>query len=199
MNERIRDAKVAEELAAQAGTDETPPFTLADTIQPVIFAPQRPPLAASGYFPGTVGIISPAVALNTSHVGIFGSGFSRAIVRVNWLLIINNVAAVNTFTIRRVDSPFTGFPSVPAIPGYSAAGNPATTGVFSVTKSDTVGAQGSLLATVVVHANSSQKIDGPWILNDGILLVAESTVNSSCRAMFGYEHWAAIRRQPVGG
>ncbi len=189
---------MAEELAAQAGTDASPELSLSPILQPVIFAPQRPPLAQSGYFPGTVGATSAAVALNTSHVGIFGSGFGRAIVRVNWLNVTNVTGSTEFYSIRRVDAPFTGFPSVRATPGYINAGNPTTGGVFSVTKSDTVAAQGVLLANFLLPNNWCQTFYGPWILNDGALVVAPGTVNQAITVAFGYEHWGAIRVQPPG-
>lgn len=198
MVERIRDATVAEELAAQAGTDATPELVLGDVLTPVIFAPQRPPLAQSGYVPGTLGQASAAAALNTSHVGIFGSGVGRSIVRVNWAKVFNDTASGITVSFRRLDGPFTGFPSVRAVPGYINAGNPNTGGCFSVTKNDTVGAQGVFMATVFIQADSNETFWGPWILNDGALLVAHGTVNVALRAAFGYELWPAIRVQPPG-
>ncbi len=197
--ERIRDVRVAEELAAQAGTDATPELFLQNSIQPIIFAPQRPPLAASGYFPGTIGLGSGAVPLNTSHVGIFGSGAGEAIVRVNWLKIFNSTGGTLGYAIRRVDAPFTGFPSIRAVPGDIHAGNPATGRVFSVTKSDTVAAQGDQIAEITVYTLQTETVLGPWILNDGALVVACNTVNTPVVAAFGYESWQAIRVQPAGG
>lgn len=198
MAERIRDVFVAEEVAAQAGTEGTPELMLAETIQPVIFAPQRPPLAASGYFPGTIGVGVAGVALNTSHAGIFGSGVGRAITRVNWLNIQNITSGALNFALRRVDSPFTGFPSVNAVPGYINAGSPETGRVFSVTKTDTVAAQGELMAVTLVQGLTDLWLPGPWILNDGILLIACGSVDTGFDVQFGYETWNAIRVQPPG-
>lgn len=199
MTERIRDAAVAEELAAQAGTDETPELVLGDVLTPVIFAVQRPPLAISGYFPGTIGGVSAATALNTSHIGCFGSGVGQAIVRVNWIKIINVNGVALSYRLFRLDAPFTGFPSVRAVPGYINAGNPATGRVFRITKSDTVAAQGVTMAdNLTLHADSSLQIDGPWIINDGAIGVNCGTVNTEVRAFFGYETWSAIRVQPPG-
>lgn len=198
MPERIRDAAVAEEIAAQAGTDATPELVLSDILVPVIFGPQRPPLAQSGYFSGTVGLRSAGVALNRSHVGIFGSGFGGAIVRVNWVKVMNSLGSGALFTLRRVDAPFTGFPSIRAIPGYINAGNPSTGRIFSITKSDTVAAQGLQLAEFRIEANAEMEILGPWVINDGVLLVANNTVETEMHAAFGYESWTAIRVQPPG-
>ncbi len=198
MAERIRDATVAEAIAAEAGTEATPELVLSEVVTPVIQLQPRPPLASSGYFPGTIGVNSAAVALNTSHAGIFGSGFGRAIVRVNWCLIMNPTGGTLSYQLRRVDAPFTGFPSVRATPVYINAGGVTTGGVFSVTKSDTVAAQGVLIATFRIPTLQNLMIPGPWILNDGALVVANTTVNTECRAAFGFEHWPAIRVQAAG-
>lgn len=198
MVQRIRDATVAEAIAAEAGTDDTPQLSLSEVVTPVVVLQPRPPLASSGYFPGTVGASSAAVALNTSHVGIFGSGIGRQITRVNWILVMNGTSTAHAFTVRRVDSPFTGFPSVRATPGYINAGLVATGNVFSVTKNDTVAAQGVLMASLLLQASGDLFVPGPWILNDGILLVALGTVNTALRVAFGYESWPAIRGQPQG-
>lgn len=197
--ERIRDAMVAEEIAAQAGTDGTPELVLSDQLTPVVFAPQRPPLATSGYFSGTIGLTAGAIAANTSHAGIFGSGLAGAIVRVNWIRVLNNSGGTTTFTLRRVDSPFTGFPSVAAVPGYINAGNPTTGRVFSITKTDTVAAQGVQVAAFLMFDQTSEVFPGPWTLNDGILLLAPTVVNSSVVFSCGYEVWNAIRAQAPGG
>ncbi len=197
--EKIRDATVAEAIAAEAGTDATPVLEMGDVVVPTIVLQPRPPLAASGYFPGTMGVAAAAVALNTTHVGLFGSGFGRAIMRINWILIMNNLATDESYTLRRLDAPFTGFPSVRLVPGYINAGNPTTGGAFSVTKSDTVAAQGVQLAAFRVPTKVNQMIPGPWVINDGALLVATGIVNRELRVMFGYEVWPAIRIQPPGG
>jgi len=201
MMERIRDVTVAEAIAAEAGTDATPELVLGDVVTPTLALQPRPPLAVSGYFPGTVGAAAAAVASNTSHAGIFGSGVGLAIVRVNWLRIFNTTAGVLQYSIRRVDGPFTGFPSIRAVPGYINAGLTATGGVFSITKTDTVAPQGLALvnANIFINATSSLEVLGPWILNDGILLVNCETVNTEARAIFGYEVWPAIRPQGPGG
>jgi len=196
--ERIRDATVAEAIAAEAGTEATPELVLGDVVNPVLLLQQRPPLAASGYFPGTIGVVAAAVALNTSHVGLFGSGVGLAITRVNWIILMNRETSARDFVLRRVDSPFTGFPSVRAVPGYINAGNVATGNVFSVTKTDTVGAIGVFIATFRVEASQSLFIPGPWILNDGILVVNNASVNFATHVAFGYETWPAVRVQPGG-
>lgn len=196
--ERIRDSTVAESVASAAGTEDAPDLKLSNLVTPVVVLPQRPPLASSGYFPGTIGATSAAVALNISQVGIFGSGVGRAIVRVNWILITNKEGTARGYNIRRVDSPFVDFPSVRAVPGYINAGLTATGGVFSVTRSDETSAEGALMANVTVFAADHLFIPGPWILNDGILLVAHGTVDKEVRAAFGYEVWPAIRVQAQG-
>ncbi len=198
MVERIRDATVAEAISSEAGTDATPELVLGDTVWPVVQLQPRPPLASSGYFPGSVSIVSAAVALNTSHCGIFGSGIGRAICRVNWCIIYNDSAGSVTVTMRRLNAPFTGFPSVRAVPGYISAGVNTTGTVFSVTKSDTVAAQGASMGLFLIHANASLFVPGPWILDNGALLIAHSTVNTTLRAAFGYEVWPAIRAQAAG-
>lgn len=198
MVERIRDATVAEAIAAEAGTDATPELVLLEGVRPVILLQQRPPLASSGYFPGTIGVTAPAVTANRSHVGIFGSAVGRAIVRVNWAMIMNDTAQVHSYTLRRLQSPFTGFPSVRAVPGYISAGPISTGGVFSLTKTDTVAAQGILMATFIIEAQSQLFIPGPWIINDGGLLLVNNTVDLAMAGAFGYEHWPSIRPQPSG-
>ena len=198
--QRIRDVRVADAIAAEAGVDSAPELLqMSPVVSAVIPLQPRPPLALSGYFPGTIGVRSAAVALNTSHAGIFGTGFSGAITRVNWCLIMNNEAATQLYTLRRVDSPFTGFPSTAATPGYINAGNPSTGHVFSVIKSDTVGVQGVFIAQFRLEASDSLFIPGPWILSNGILVVAHGTVNKECHAAFGYETWPAVKDQPAGG
>lgn len=198
MVERIRDATVAEELAAQAGTDATPELVLGEVLTPIIVAPQRPPLASSGYSAGTICIASAASVLNFSHAGIFGSAFGGAIVRVNWLRIFNETSGIAAVDIRRVNGPFTGFPSVRAVPGYINAGGNTTGRVFSITKNDTIAVQGALMASFRVRADDSLFVPGPWIINDGILMVAPTAINRASRAAFGYEVWNAIRIQPPG-
>ncbi len=139
-----------------------------------------------------------AVALNTSHAGIFISGFGGAIGRVNWIKIKNVSASVLTYSIRRLDAPFTGVPSVRATPGYINAGNPTTGRVFSVTKNDTVAAIGVQLVLINIEGVTKEQIDGPWILNDGALIITCTTVNNVARFECGYEVWPAIRVQPAG-
>lgn len=198
MVERIRDVAVAEEIAAQAGTDQTPELVLADTIQAVIFAPQRPPLAQSGYFPGTMGVVAAAVAANNSHVGLFISGFGGAIGRINWCQIHNISGANRTYQLLRLDSPFTGFNATRLTPGYINAGNPTTGRAFSITKTDAAAISGVLLGAFHVLDNERLEIPGPWVVNDGALLLACTTVNVEVRAAFGYEVWNAIRPQLPG-
>lgn len=198
MVERIRDATVAEEIAAQAGTDQTPELVLGEILTPIIFAPQRPPLAQSGYFPGTIGINAVASVLNFSHCGIFGSGVGRAIVRVNYVIVHNGSGGRVSYHLRRLDSPFAGFPSVRAVPGYINAGNPSTGGVFSLTKNDSIATSGVLLGVISVEDTETIRIPGPWILNDGALLISSAVINQEVEAVFGYEHWGAIRVQPPG-
>lgn len=195
---RIRDVTVAEAVAAEAGTDGTPELVLSNIVSPVIVLQQRPPLAVSGYFPGTVGVLAVPIALNTSHAGIFITGLGRAMGRVNWLRVDNNASGALTYNIRRLDAPFTGFPSVRAVPGYINAGIPATGTVFSLTKTDTVAAQGVFMAQFSIQAESSDTINGPWIINNGALLITCTTVNTVVRAQFGYEVWPAIRTQAQG-
>lgn len=195
--QRIRDVLVAEELAAQAGTEGTPDLFLSDSLQPIIFGPQRPPLAASGYYPGTMGTSSAAVALNTSHVGIFVSGTNNdSIIRVNNIKIVNVTVNPLIFTLRRIDDG-TGFTILGLVPAYISAGNPASGGVFSAVRSNTVAAQGDQMASIRIEANDSQDIVGPWIVNNGILAVAGFAVNEPVEAVFSYEHWPSIRRQPI--
>lgn len=196
--ERIRDVTVAEEIAAQAGTDTTPELVLGDVLTPIIFGVQRPPLASSGYFPGTVSAFAAAIALNTSHAGIFISGFGGAIGRVNWILISNFTGGALSYDISRLDAPFTGFPSVRAVPGYINAGSIATGRVFTVTKTDTVGKQGATMANFRLADASHLKVEGPWVVNDGALIVSCTTVQKEIRFAAGYETWQAIRNQAPG-
>jgi len=194
---RIRDVQVAEEIAAQAGTEETPPLFLSNVLQPVIFGPQRPPLATAGYFPVSIGIQSSGVALNTSHAGVFVSGTAaRTIARVNSISIQNATGGALLYTIRRGDG--AGFTLVPAVPGYIDAGGTAARHVQTATRSDSVGAQGIVLATVQVADGAWEKFDGPWILNEGILTVNPTTVDKDVRIFMAVEVWPAIRRQPPG-
>ncbi len=199
MVERIRDSTVAEALAAEAGTDQTPPFVLSEVITPVIFTVQRPPLAVSGYFPGTMGTSAAAVPLNNSHVGCFISGFGGAIGRINWCQIHNVTGGTRTYVLLRQDAPFVGFPSVRLTPGYVNAGNPSTGRAFSITKNDAASVSGDVMATFQVLDNERLEIPGPWIVNDGAIMVACTTVNVEVRVAFGYEVWNAIRTQPPGG
>ncbi len=198
MVERIRDATVAEAIAAEAGTEETPELVLGDVVSPVIQLQQRPPLASSGYFPGTMGVTSPAAATFNSHVGIFAAGVGGGIVRVNWAMIMNTTASARTFTLRRLDT-VASFPSVRLIPGYIDAGNPTTGAVFSIRRNDTVGCQGVPIATFALEADTNLFIPGPWILNSGGLILCNGTVNDVMTAAFGYEHWPRVRAQAAGG
>lgn len=198
MVERIRDAQVAEEIAAQAGVDSTPPLFLNEGLTPVIFGPQRPPLASSGYFPGVLGIESGAVALNTSHAGIFVSGTNTlTIVRVNSITIFNETAGDLRYHIRRLDSAG-GFSIAALVPGYINAGNTSAGGVFNAQRNNTVAPEGLLMAQVVVEATRMETFHGPWIVNNGVLLVNCGTVNTAIRIYMNYEAWPAIRQQPAG-
>ncbi len=198
MPERIRDALVAEELAAQAGTEQTPDLFLNDLLTPVIFGPQRPPLASSGYFPGCAGFVVPSVALNTSQAGIFVSGTNvDSIVRVNRISLKNDSGSARIYSIRRLND-VTGFTVSALVPGYINAGNPRAGGVFSATRSNTVAPQGDLMATVDVENGRWEHFDGPWIINNGALIVTSDTVNTPIRIYMPYEHWPSIRRQPAG-
>jgi len=199
MTERIRDALVVEEIAAQAGTDQPPDLFLSDVLQPVIFGPQRPPLAASGYFPGCMGLTVAKVALNTSHAGLFVSGTNAdVIVRVNSISIINGTGGGLQYTIRRLDDA-SGFTIVGLVPGYISAGLPASGAVFSAIRSNTVPASGALMATVRVAAESKEDFAGPWIVNNGAIIVAGGAVDTEVRVYINYEHWPSIRRQPIVG
>jgi len=199
MVERIRDAQVAEEIAAQAGTENTPPLFLSEALTPVIFGPQRPPLAKSGYFSGCIGIVVPAVALNASQGGIFVSGANtNTIVRVNSIIIMNLGAAAESYQIRRVDDAG-AFTITAIIPGYIDAGNPQTHGLLSAVKSDVVAALGTVMGQVTVPITENLWLPGPWIINNGALIVAPNNVNTQLRIYMNYEHWTSIRRQPSGG
>lgn len=198
-DERIRDSLVAAEIAAQAGTDAVPELFLNPALTPIIFGPQRPPLASSGYFPGFAAINTPAVALNTSHAGLFVQGANAAsIIRINTVEIVNELAEVLVYGVRRVDD-ITGFTLVRMIPGYIDAGSPTTGGVFDAKKSDAPGIIGESMGAIRLEANSSILLHGPWIVNQGALVINCQTVDKPVRAYFSYEHWAAIRRQPNGG
>ena len=199
MVERIRDAQVAEEIAAQAGVESTPDLHLSDALTPVIFGPQRPPLASSGYFPGTMGASVAAVTDDFSNLGLFVSGAnSNSVVRVNSITIFNPAAADQAYGIRRLDD-VSGFTLVRQVPGYISAGNPMTGGVFRAIRADLITNSGALMASVNVEGLQQFTFPGPWILNDGAVIVVPSTVNTAMFAYFNYEHWTAIRRQPVGG
>ena len=199
MADRIRDSRIAEEIAAQAGTDSTPPLFLNDALTPVIFGPQRPPLASSGYFPGHMGANIAAAASNTSHIGIFCSGAAAdTIVRVNSIWIINQTAGVLGYDFRRVDD-IAGFTLATLVPAYISAGIPATGAVFRAQRNDTVGASGTFMAQVVVEPTSLERFDGPWILNNGALVVTCTTVNTAVRVLMSFEAWPAIRQQPIPG
>jgi len=199
MVQRIRDPLVAEEVAAQSGVDGTPPLFLSDLLQPIIFGPQRPPLAASGYFPGCMGQAVAAVALNTSHLGLFVSGTNvDSIVRVNEIHITNATGTAQDFTIRRLDD-VSGFSVAALVPGYISAGNPFSGGVFSAIRSNTVAVSGVRMATVRVEPNATRIFKGAWIINNGAIIVAPAIVNRAAEAYFAYEHWPSIRPQPIGG
>ncbi len=198
MTTRIRDIQVAEAIAAEAGTDTTPELLLRDDVQPVLQLQPRPPLAVSGYIPGTVGVSVAPSALNFSHGGIFISGVGGAIGRVNWASITNTSGGILNFHLRRVDSPFTGFPSVRAVPGYINAGGAETGRVFSITKNDAVATSGTFMALLTVPDNTTTVLHGPWIINDGILMFSSSAINIRVIAAFGYETWPAIRAQVPG-
>jgi len=197
--QRIVDVRVAEELAAQAGTEATPDLHLSDFLSPVIFGPQRPPLASSGYYPGAVGIITAAVALNFSNAGIFVEGTNTlTIVRVKSVKITNPTAGVLDYTIRRLDDA-SGFTIVDTIPAYISAGSPATGGVRFVRRSNITTLSGVAIAGMTVEANSSETFDGPFIINNGALIVSPTVVNTEVRVYMPYEAWPAIRRQPIPG
>jgi len=198
LRNRIRDVQVAEEVAAQAGTEGTPDLFLSELLQPVIFGPQRPPLASSGYYPGVVGINSSAVALNTSHAGLFVPRASNIIVRVNRITIVTAGAGVIGYDIRRQDVG-TNFTLGALVPGYINAGNPGAGGVFRMQKTDTVAAVGTFMAQMIVEANSFVHLEGPWILNDGGVTVNPVVVNTAVRIFANYEVWPSIRPQPVPG
>jgi len=200
LTQRVRDVTVAEAVAAAAGLEEAPDLLeLSPLIIPTVPLQPRPPLASSGYLVGNVGAFIGASALNFTNVGVFGSGVGRAIVRVNWIIIHNNGAGALGYRIRRLDAPFTGFTSTRAAPGYINAGNPTTGGVFLVTRNDDASVSGVNMAEFGVPAASNLRIPGPWILNDGALLVSGRVINQEVRAMFGWEMWPAIRVQPPGG
>jgi len=196
--QRIRDVQVAEEIAAQAGTEGTPDIFLSDLLQPVIFGPQRPPLATSGYYPGVLGVNTAAVALNTSHAGLFVPRASNIIVRVNRIGIVTAGAAVIGYDIRRQDVS-TGFILGALVPGYINAANPGAGAVFRMQKSDAVAASGTFMAQMIVEAETVEWIDGPWILNDGGVTVSPVVVNTAVRIFANYEVWPSIRPQPVPG
>lgn len=197
--QRVTDVTVVEAIASEAGVEEAPEVVhLNPVIQPVIQLQRRPPLAVSGYFPGTMGVSSGAVALNTSHCAIFVSGFNNAIGRVNWIKIKNTTSSVLLYNIFRLDSPFTGFTAVKLKPGYINAGGKDTGAVFSLTRNNTVAGQGTIMANIQIEPDTKEQIDGPWILNDGALGVFCTTVNTAVRFEAGYEIWPASRVQPPG-
>lgn len=197
--EPIRDSLVAEELAAQAGTEKTPPLFFSNTLQAVIFGPQRPPLAKSGYFPGSSGGNVAAAATFTSHIGLGVNGAAaHAIIRINSIRIINDTATKLTYSFRRIDV-LTGFTLAALTPGYVDAGNPVSGGAFSTVRNNTVGVLGTGMGQALVGPDSQETYHGPWIINNGIVAVAVLTVNEPVRAYFNYEHWPSIRQQLPGG
>jgi len=200
LTQRISDVTVAEAISAEAGTEEASElFELSTTIVPVIPLQPRPPLAVSGYYPGLIGGVSTAVALNTSHVGIVVSTGRNLIVRVNFIIITNATAGQLGFELRRQD-PATGFTVAPRAPGYINAGPILSGAVQFAVRSNTVAAQGTLMADgIVVEAASSLRIPGPFILNDGAISINPDVVNTTSRAFFGYEAWPAARTQRAGG
>ncbi len=198
--ERIRDASVAEQVAAAAGTDATPEFlALGEVVTPTIALVPRPALAVSGYEPGTISARIAASALNFGHVGILALDTGGVIVRVNWAMIQNITGGALTYRLRRLDSPLSGFTAAAAIPGYIDAGNPATGRVFQVERNDQPATIGVSMGRFTVEANSNMTILGPWILNAGALLVSSQVINQEVYASFGFEAFNAIRPQQAGG
>ncbi len=196
--ERIRDWTVADGIAAAVGTDRSPELLLSNIVSPVVLLERRPPLAGSGYFPGTIGINVAGVALNTTHAGIFVQGRVGAMARINWARITNTTGATLSYNLIRLDV-VTGFTAVAAIPAYIGAGTPETGFVFSLSRSNTVAQQGVTMASFRVPNNTHLEIQGPWLMNDGALLIAPTTVDQDIRISMGYEAWPAVRSQPIGG
>lgn len=195
MVERIRDFTVAEAIAAEAGTEQTPGLVLGEVVTPVIALQPRPPLAVSGYFPGIVGDSVAAVALNTSHVGLFVSG---GIVRLNEILIFNQTGGPLLFDIRRLDGPATGFTAAAAVPAYTDAGGDVDGDVFRVVRSNDPARQGELITQIPVEDGQVIPIRLPAVLNNGSILVCPNVVDTVVQASFIFEHWPAIRQQPPG-
>ena len=200
LTQRIRDITVAEAISSAVGTDEAPDLLeLSNSVQAVIPLQPRPPLAVSGYFPGTVAGVSAAVALNTSHVGIGNLQTGGNICRVNFIIIVNSSSGQVEVDIRRVEG-LDDFTPTPAVPGYIPAGPTVAAGTFLGVRSNTVAVRGTLIGgPILLHGDSSLRIPGPWILNNGILAIAPITVNTTVRGVFGYEVWPVIRNQRPGG
>jgi len=199
MAERVQNFGVVDEIAAQAGVETAPPLSLSSILQPVVFGPQRPPQASSGYFPGCVGFEDAAVALNTTQAGLAVTGaLAASVVIVNGIVIKNNSGGVLTYSIRRLDD-IAGFTLLDLVPGYIDAGNPLSGGVARCDRSDTVAAQGIRMAQVELEDNEQFHFPGKWVLNNGALTVTCDTVNKPVRMYMYFEHWPSIRRQPTGG
>ncbi len=197
--ERIRDWTVADAIAAAAGTDTSPELVLSNVVTPVVVLQPRPPLAVSGYSPGILGFNVAAVALNTSHAGIFCASFGVDVIcRVNWIKIINNSGGDLNYFLNRLDV-VAGFIAAETIPAYINAGNPTTGRILTLSRSNTVAPLGVTMAQIRITNTNTETIWGPFILNRGGLLVAPTTVNQPVRIMMGFEVWPAIRVQPVGG
>ncbi len=196
MPERIRDSLVAEEIAAQAGTDETPPLFLSEVLQPVIFGPQRPPLASSGYFPGVMALRVAAVASNFSQLGLFLEGTNSSFIcRVNSIKITNTSGGQLSYTIRRHNNA-NGFANQTSlVPGYINATSDLSGSAFSITKSNATALIGDSMCLCTLEGGTSETYDGPWIINNGVVSVAPTIVNTLMQAYFNYEVWPAIRSQ----
>lgn len=199
LTQRVRDITVAEAISSAAGIDEAPAiFMLSPIIQAVIPLQPRPALAGSGYFPGTIGLTSIPSALNFSHVGIQATDPGRSIVRVNWALLINTDAGGIEYRLRRFDAPVAGFTSVVAVPGYIDAGQDVSGAVAGLTKNDSAVTSGVSMARFNIAAASQLFIPGPWILNDGALLISSNIINTQVDGAFGYEVFPATTVQPAG-
>ncbi len=195
MTQHIRDHTVADAIASTVGVDATPELFLGNVVHPVVPLDERPPLLSSGYLSGITGVIVGAVALNTSHAGLFsGSLPDTSILRVNWITIFNAAGAAALYTVRRLDV-VAGFTAAAVVPAYISAAAPVTNRVHSLTKSDTVAAVGTEMAVVRVETGGKLTIRNPFIINRGALLVAHATVNTALHVSFGWEAFNAIRGQ----
>jgi len=202
MVQRIKKARLAEQLAFQAGVEQADEnMWLLDAVLPVLQIPSVPPPASAGRLPFYMGRAQAAVAAELSQVGIrcISAEFILHVTRVD---IINTAGADSNFQLRREDGlggAVTATTSL--VPLYIDAGPNIVAADKVIVADAAVAARGVNLIpgnSFPVAAASIERFELDCYIQGGTLWVSDTTVNLAVTAAFRGFIIPVIQAQAAG-